>query len=197
MGLVTAGMVAKPSWASKGMASKNTLYSGNRTQKFNMHGYAAPKLDKVRVGFIGMGRRGSGTLIRFSSIDGVEVKALCDVVPERVDSTAKLLKKEFPKQAPSYYSGDRESWKKLCEREDIDLICISTPWKLHASIAVYAMEHGKHVYTELPIGVTLEECWQVVETSENTRKHCFMDCGSSHSGIAAIVLNMARQGFFW
>ncbi len=190
-GLAAAGMVVKTS-----QANSNTLYSRGHTQKFNMHGYAAPKLDKVRIGFIGIGSRGSGTLIRFSSIEGVEVKALCDIVPERVDSAIKFLKKEFPKQNPSSYSGDQESWKEVCEREDIDLICISTPWKLHAPIAVYAMEHGKHVYTELPVGVTLEECWQVVETSENTRKHCFMDCGSGHGGMAAVLLNMARQGFF-
>src|SRR5690554_2304761 len=182
-GLAAAGMVVKTS-----RANSDTLYSRGHTQKFNMHGYAAPKLDKVRMGFIGIGSRGSGTLIRFSSIEGVEVKALCDIVPERVDSAIKFLKKEFPKQNPSSYSGDQESWKEVCEREDIDLICISTPWKLHAPIAVYAMEHGKHVYTELPVGVTLEECWQVVETSENTRKHCFMDCGSSHGGIAAVLL---------
>jgi predicted dehydrogenase len=161
-----------------------------------MHGYGAPKLDKVRVGFIGVGSRGSGTVIRLSSIEGVEVKALCDIVPERIDSAIKLLKDEFPSQKPTSYSGDANSWKEVCERDDIDLIYTATPWKLHAPIAIYAMEHGKHVYTELPVGVTLEECWQVVETSENTRKHCFMGCGSAHDGMAAVILNMVRQGFF-
>ena len=58
------------------------------------------------------------------------------------------------------------------------------------------MEHGKHVYTEPPVGITLEECWQVVETSERTRKHCFMGCSSAQDGMASVVLNMVRQGFF-
>lgn len=58
------------------------------------------------------------------------------------------------------------------------------------------MEHGKHVYTEQTVGVTIEECWDVVNTSERTRKHCFMESGSAHDGIAAVVLNMAREGVF-
>ncbi len=191
VGLATAGMMFKTS-----QADNKTPFSKNHVQKFNMHGFAAPKLDKVRVGFIGIGSRGSGTVIRLASIEGVEVKALCDIVPERVDSVIKFLKDEFPEHNPTPYSDNQESWKKVCEREDIDLICITTPWDLHAPIAVYAMEHEKHVYTELPVGVTLEECWQVVETSERTRKHCFMGCGSCHGGMAAVILKMVRQGYF-
>jgi hypothetical protein len=190
-GLATAGMIVK-----QGKAGNEAPFVKNHIQKFNMHGFAAPKLDKVRTGFIGIGSRGSGTVVRLASIEGVEVKALCDIVPERVEASIKNLKDEFPGHTPTSYSDNAESWKKVCEREDIDLICITTPWNLHAPIAVYAMEHGKHVYTELPVGVTLEECWQVVETSEKTRKHCFMGCGSCHGGTAAVVLNMVRQGFF-
>ena len=67
--------------------------------------------------------------------------------------------------------------------------------EFHAK-AIDAMENGKHVYTELPIAITVEECWQVVETSERTRRHCYMGCGSCHDGMAAVVLNMARQGYF-
>ncbi len=190
-GLATAGIVVKTS-----RAGNQASFPVNSVQKFNMHGYGAPKLDKVRIGFIGVGSRGSGTVVRLSSIQGVEVKALCDIVPERVDSTVQFLKKEFPMHKPESYSGSSDSWKQVCERDDIDLIYIATPWKFHAPVAIYAMENGKHVYTELPVGVTVEECWQVVETSENTRRHCFMGCGSGHDGMAAVVLNMARQGFF-
>ena len=190
-GLAAVGMVVKT-----GRAASNLPFSKSHVQKFNMHGYGAPKLDNVRIGFIGIGSRGSGTVVRLSSIEGVEVKALCDIVSERIDSTIKYLKREFPSQNPTSYSGDKDDWKEVCNREDIDLIYIATPWELHASIAVYAMEHGKHVYTEPPVGITLEECWQVVETSERTRKHCFMGCSSAQDGMASVVLNMVRQGFF-
>lgn len=189
-GLAAFGSVVKTK------ANNISQYLDNHTQLFNMHGFSAPKLDNVRVGFIGVGSRGSGTVIRLASIEGVEIRALCDVLPGRVKSSLELLKKEFPKHNPITYSGDQDMWKKVCEQKDIDLIYIATPWKLHAQIAIYAMEHGKHVYTELPVGVTVEECWQVVETSERTRKHCYMGCGSAHDGIAAVILNMAREGYF-
>ncbi len=190
-GLATAGIIVKP-----GRATNQTSFSGFSEQKFNMHGYAAPKLDKVRVGFVGVGSRGSGTVVRLASIEGVEIKALCDIVPDRIKTTMEFLKKDFPSQKPSAHTESSDAWKQVCEREDIDLIYIATPWKLHAPVAIHAMEHGKHVYTELPVGITLEECWQVVETSEKTRMHCFMGCGSGHDGMAAVVLNMVRQGLF-
>lgn len=163
-------------------------------QSFNMHGYAAPKLETVRVGFIGVGSRGSGTVERLASVEGVEIKALCDLLPGNVDKVAESVKKRS--HQPVLYSGSEDSWKQVCDREDIDLIYIATPWKLHAPIAVYAMEHDKHVYTELPVATTIEECWHVVETSERTRKHCYMGTSSAHDGMAAVVLNMARDGFF-
>lgn len=164
-------------------------------QEFNMHGYAAPALETVRVGLVGIGSRGSGTAERLAVIEGVELKALCDVHEDRVQKAIASLQ-EFSDHNPDSYTGSDEAWKELCDREDIDLVYIATPWDLHAPIAVRAMEHDKHVITEIPVGTTVEECWEVVETSERTRKHCFMECGDCHSGISAVLLNMVRDGFF-
>lgn len=69
------GLTAAGTFISPGRISSQTPFTFGREQIFNMHGYSAPKLDKVRVGFIGVGSRGSGSVIRFSSIEGVEVKA--------------------------------------------------------------------------------------------------------------------------
>ncbi len=177
-------------------ADNRTPFHKNRTQKFNMHGYAAPALETVRMGFIGVGDRGWGNVNRFASIEGVEVKAICDTVPHRVSSSIEYLKNELPHHNPDAYTDGPDDWKRVCERDDIDLICISTPWNLHAAQTVFSMEHDKHVYVDLPVGVTAEECWQVVETSEKTRKHVHMDCVSCHAGTPAILLNMVRQGYF-
>ncbi|MCL4114460.1 UNVERIFIED_CONTAM: hypothetical protein GTU68_038069 [Idotea baltica] len=165
-------------------------------QRFNMHGYAAPKIDTVRIGLIGIGERGTGTVRRLAGIQGVDIKALCDLVPQRVEDSIKSLREEFPKYNPETYTENESSWKKVCERDDIDLIYTATPWNLHAEIAIYAMEQGKHVYTELPVGLTIEECWKVVEASERTKKHVFMESGSCHEGMAATILNMSRHGVF-
>ncbi|MPY91003.1 MAG: acetylgalactosaminidase [Luteitalea sp.] len=165
-----------------------------RHRRFNMHGYAAPKLETVRLGLIGIGSRGSGTVRRMAGIEGVEIKVLCDLFPDRVSAALESIR-GFPQHSPDSYSGSEDEWKRVCEREDIDLIYIATPWRLHSIIAVHAMEREKHVYTELPVANTIEECWQVVETSERTRRHCFMGCSSCHDGMSAVVLNMVRRGF--
>lgn len=171
-----------------------SLSSKPHVQKFNMSGYAAPKLDVVRIGFIGVGSRGIGTVERLSQIEGVEIKAICDKRPVAVNAAKKLL--EGTGQNPELYSGSEDIWRKVCEREDIDLIYTATPWDLHTPIAVYSMEHGKHAAVEVPAATTIEECWQLVETSERTRKHCMMLENCCYDFFELLTLNMARQGFF-
>jgi hypothetical protein len=97
---------------------------------------------------------------------------------------------------PDIYTDDKEGWKKLCDRSDIDIVFIATPWNLHTPMAVYALEHGKHVAIEVPAADNLDECWQLVETSEKTRKHCMMLENCCYDFFELLTLNMARQGFF-
>jgi predicted dehydrogenase len=127
-------------------------------------------------------------------IDGVEIRALCDLLPERAAAAGKRLDGSIHK--PTLYSGDKDAWKKLCEQEDLDLVMITTPYYMHASMAVYAMEHGKHVASEVPAAATVEECWQLVETAERTRKHCMMLENYAYGFFQVLTLNMARKGFF-
>lgn len=164
------------------------------TQTFNMCGYGAPKIDTVRIGYIGLGNRGLGALDRIVYIDNVEIKALCDIRTERTDLAKKKL--QGTSHAPQVYAGKADDWKKLCERPDLDLIYICTPWNLHAPMALYAMEQGKHVAVEIPAATTVDECWKLVETSERTRKHCMMLENCCYDFFELLTLNMARQGFF-
>ena len=163
--------------------------------QFNMCGYAAPAMETVRIGFIGLGNRGPGAVMRMNQIEGVDIKALCDIRPERVAAMEKKLG-ESSAQSPVTYSGTEEAWKEMCERDDIDLVYIATPWDWHVPMAVYAMEQGKHAAVEVPAAVTLEECWQLVETSEKTRQHCMMLENCCYDFFELMTLNMARQGFF-
>ncbi len=167
----------------------------NHKQRFNMSGYAAPKLDKVRIGFVGLGGRGPAAVERMSYIEGVEIVALCDQYSDRVEKMQKLLEKQGLPRAKSY-SGSKEVWKEMCQNPDIDLIYITTPWAWHTPMAVFTMEHGKHAATEVPAAKTIDECWQLVETSERTRKHCMMLENCCYDFFELLTLNMARQGFF-
>ena len=173
--------------------SPNHLNKTN-SQHFNMCGYAAPKLDTVRIGFIGLGNRGPDAVKRMGHVEGVEIKALCDIRPQKVNAVIKSL--EGSAHKPETYSGKEEEWKKLCERPDIDLVYIATPWSLHTPMAVYAMEHGKHVCVEVPAAKTVEECTQLVETSERTRRHCMMLENTCYDFFELLTLNMVRQGLF-
>lgn len=166
----------------------------SHVQYFNMSGFAAPKIESVRVGHIGLGGRGPSHVNTMKVIEGVEIKALCDLRPERAEATKELLK--GTSHNPELYSGGIDEWKKLCEREDIDLVYITTPWYMHADMAIYAMEHGKHVATEVPAAGSLEECWKLVETAERTHKHCMMMENYVYGLFEMVTLSMVRQGFY-
>jgi len=187
-----AGMISGQAAAS---ANGNTAQSRPQGGKhFNMSGYAAPKIETVRIGFVGLGNRGPGAVNRMSKIEGVEIAALCDVRPERAEKARKSL--EGTKHRPKLYTAGENDWKKMCESKDLDLIYIATPWDLHAPMAIYAMEHDKHAASEVPAAVTVDECWQMVETSEKTRKHCMILENCCYDFFELLTLNMARQGFF-
>ncbi|WP_296698791.1 Gfo/Idh/MocA family oxidoreductase [Algoriphagus sp.] len=166
----------------------------NHQQAFNMSGYAAPKIETVRVGIVGLGMRGPGAVDRLSKIDGVEIKALCDLIPERVEKAKEQLK--GTSHNPEGYSGKVYSWKEMFERPDLDLIYIATPWEWHTPMAVFAMEAGKHAACEVPIARTLDECWQLVETSERTKKHCMQLENCCYDFFELMTLKMAREGYF-
>ena len=154
-----------------------------------------PKIDTVRVGFIGLAMRGPGAVVRWTHIPGTKIVALCDLLPERVEKSQEILKNAGLPEAASY-SGSEEAWKQLCERDDIDLVYIATDWKHHAAMGVYAMEHGKHVAIEVPAAMTLDEIWQLINTSEKTRKHCMQLENCVYDFFELTSLNMAQQGVF-
>ncbi len=182
------------------LAAKHGTSSQGR--RFNMCGYAAPKLDTVRIGFIGVGARGGGfggrgvgAVERFTFLEGVKLAAFSDLYEDRIEYCQQILSKKGLPRARGY-AGSREGWKAVCESSDIDLVYICTPWALHTPMAVYAMECGKHVAVEVPAGKTVEECWQLVEVSERTRKHCMMLENCCYDFFELLTLNMVRQGLF-
>ncbi len=156
--------------------------------------FAADPIPVVRVGFVGLGMRGPGAVGRFTHIQGVEIKGLCDLEQKNVTKCQPYLTNAGMPKADEYVGP--EAYKELCEREDIDLIYIATDWLHHVPIAVYAMEHGKHVAIEVPAATSIEECWQLVDTSERTRRHCMMLENCVYDFFELTCLNMAQQGLF-
>lgn len=170
---------------------QNDVFAAKR---FNMSGYAAPKIDKVKVAVIGLGMRGPGAVDRISYIEGAEIVALCDRHADRVAKAQTILSKKGLNEAKSY-SGE-DGWKSMLKNEELDLVYICTPWEYHAPMAIEAMRSGAHAATEVPIGLTVSEIWEVVKTSEETKKHCMMLENCCYDFFEMLTLNMTRQGLF-
>ena len=130
-------------------------------------------MKKVRVGMIGVGGRGMGLTGQLLGIEGAVVTAVCDVMPQRVAAAqARVVAKG--QLSPAGFSKNETDFENLCKRNDVDLVYIATPWECHTPMAVCAMNHGKHAAIEVPAAITLQECWDLVDTCEQTRRHCMM-----------------------
>lgn len=155
---------------------------------------ACEPIDTVRIGFIGLGMRGSSAVQRYTWVEGIKIVAICDLLPERVEKANKGLEERgFPRA--DGYSGE-EGWKELCDRDDIDLVYIVTPWELHTPISLYALEHGKHVACEVPSMLSVKDCWDIVDACERTRKHFMMLENRCYNQFYLAALNMAKHGLF-
>jgi hypothetical protein len=163
--------------------------------QFNMCGYAAPKLDTVRIGIVGIGDRGAGAVKRMTYIDGVEITALCDIRQAAVDGGQKILVEAGLPKAKEFVSGDK-GYEALCDSNLVDLVYIATPWEWHVPIAISAMKGEKHTALEVPAAKTMDECWEMVEVSEQTKKHCIILENCCYDFFELLTLNMVRNGVF-
>jgi len=166
-----------------------------KKQGESVMGLAVPKMDVVRVGFIGVGQRGAGHVKHYCHLEGVEIKAICDTDQIVIDSAVEYVYKQGFKK-PDVYTGSDNSYRELLARKDIDIVIIATPWKWHTPMSVATMESGKHAFVEVPAATTLEECWQLVNTAERTQKNCMMMENVNYGREELMVLNMVRQGLF-
>lgn len=190
--------------AGAAMASTGALASA-QSRKPNLKGpkpkgkpvddLAAPKLDKVRCAFIGVGARGPGHVDAVMACEGTEIVAICDNHKPSLDAALAMVEKAGrPKTAG--YGKDEWDYRNMLDRNDIDAVFIATPWEWHVPMAVDAMKRGKHAFVEVPAALTVDDCWNLVETSEQTQKHCMMMENVNYGREELMVLNMARLGVF-
>jgi len=151
--------------------------------------------ESLKIGFVGVGRRGSNLLKILLELKGVEIKALCDIRADRVTRAQRWVT-ESGQPEPTGFSKGETDFKRMCEREDLDLVMTATPWQWHVPVCVAALEADKHAATEVPAAVTLDECWQLVEAAEKNDRHCTMLENYCYFRKAMVILNMIRQGVF-
>lgn len=143
--------------------------------------------DVVRVGLVGTGGRQRSLLRNLVAMDGVEITAICDVDSEQAALAKEIAAAKGPGQVFNRYDD-------MLARDDIDLVMVATPWDEHTANAVAAMEAGKHVAVEVPAATTTEECWQLVDTSERTGRHCVMLENCCYGYNELLVLNLVQAG---
>ncbi|WP_440055111.1 Gfo/Idh/MocA family protein [Pseudoalteromonas sp. T1lg65] len=175
-------------------SGENALVPSRKGQ--SVIGLVAPKMDVVRVGFIGVGQRGFGHVKRMSHIEGTEIVAICDTHEEVLARSANYLTTERGMPKSALYGNSEYAYRELLNRDDIDIVIISTPWKWHAPMAIDTMNSGKHAFVEVPLALTVDEMWQIVDTAERTQKNCMMMENVNYGRDELMVLNMVRQGVF-
>jgi len=152
-------------------------------------------IDSVRIGFVGVGGRGTHLCKLLLGIQEVQMVAVCDIVEEKVTRIQELAEADGRPRPTGYTRGEKD-YERLCNEEDLDLVITATPWDLHTPICVSAMKAGKHAATEVPAAVTFDECWQLVETSEKMNRHCIMLENTCYSRWMMAVYKMIREGVF-
>ena len=150
--------------------------------------------EKIRVGIIGL-NRGRAHVASCVATPFVEVVAVCDILDERAKAQAEVVRKKTGKM-PAIYSGDENAWEKMVARDDIDVVYVATPWEWHKPMAIRAMELGKHAFLEVNCGLTVDECWDIVDASEKNQRHCPILENCCYGEEELFVMNLQRQGFF-
>jgi predicted dehydrogenase len=155
---------------------------------------AAFEKREPRIAFVGTGGRGTSLLRNVLAADG-QVVALCDIVRSKAENAAALVVKKGQQQPELYTDSDR-IFEKMLDRKDIDLVIVATPWNWHAPVALYGMQHGKDVAIEVPGVTTIEDCWKIVKTSEDTGKHCIMLENCCYGYNETLILRLVHAGLF-
>ena len=157
--------------------------------------FAAPPIELVRIGYVGIGGMGSSHVRNLLKIPGCRITAVCDTRPERTAWASKaIVAAGHP--APAEYTRGPRDFERLCETEDLDLVYNATPWEWHVPIMLAAMKNGKHAATEVPAAMTVDDCWAMVEAAEKYRKHCVMMENCNYDRMEMMVFNMVRKGLF-
>ena len=173
---------------SHDLIDKNSHYMGD---------YSAPKLETVRVAFIGVGARGTGHARQIATIKGTEVVAISDLYQDlaqrSIDNCKEIGKGERHNEIAIYY-GDEDKWELMLKEVKPDVVFISTNWNNHAPMVIEAMNSGAHAFVEVPIATTIEDMWKIINTSEKTRKHCMMMENVNYGRDELMYLNMCRKG---
>lgn len=151
---------------------------------------------KVKMAIIGVGARGQNHLDLLLRRDDVELVAICEI-EERALGIAKDMITKSGKKMPQVFTGEVNAWKKMVELKGLDGVLVVTPWEWHKPMIIGSLEAGiKYVGTEVVLGLTLQDHWDVVKAAEQYKAQVMMMENVCYRRDVMAVLNMVRQGLF-
>lgn len=177
-----------PSWSGLAAPDRGPELGPAPAERF-----AAPPLESVRIGFVGVGGMGTAHVRNLVRIEGCRVAAICDIDEANAERAAAIVT-DAGHPEPTLYTRGEEDFRRLCVEADVDLVYTATPWRWHVPVCLAAMENGKHAASEVPIAVTVDECWQLVEAAERFERHCIMMENVCYGRMEMMVLNLVRAG---
>jgi predicted dehydrogenase len=147
----------------------------------------------IRVAVLGVGSRGTAMMRHSLGLPGIRITAVCDISEERATQAQNIVEKATGER-PAPYTRGPQDYRRMFERDDVDVVLIMTYQDQHAAQAIHAMEAGKHVGSETPSAYTIEECWALVEAKEKTGRRYMLLENYPYSRTRMMVLSMAHRG---
>ena len=162
-----------------------------------MGGFPAPPLERPRIAMIGVGARGSAHLKYLAKLGDCDIVAISDLFEDLAVRGANMCHEvgqgKNHQHIKTYHGGENE-WRKMLKEVSPDVVFISTNWSNHAPMAIESMENDAHAFVEVPIALTIDEMWDIVNTSERTKRHCMMMENVNYNRDELMFLHMCRQG---
>src|SRR5205809_7851562 len=184
LGLAALGGTAACAPAVRAASAAPRPQAGLAPERF----LAAPPMDTVRIGFVGVGGQGTAHVHNLLRVEGCVIKAVDDIVPEKVTKIQDLVEQAgFPR--PTGYSRGPTDFVRMCEQQELDLVFNATPWERHPPISAAATRHRKHSAPAVPAAYTVDDCWALVEQAETHGKHCIMMENCTYGRMEMMVFN--------
>ncbi|MBQ7897646.1 MAG: Gfo/Idh/MocA family oxidoreductase [Clostridia bacterium] len=148
--------------------------------------------EKIKVGYIGLGRRGYAVLNQcVSEMNDVEVVAICDLNPLKMENAKKTLVKKG-RTEPIMTT----NYKDILAMEEIDAVFIMTSWNSRIKLAIEAMYAGKYTGIEVGCAFDISECYELVDAYEKTGVPCMMLENCCYGRNEMMALRMVKEGLF-
>jgi hypothetical protein len=157
--------------------------------------FKAPPLERVRVGFVGVGGMGTVHLDNYLALEGVAITAICDIDAAHAERARKKIV-GAGQPAPKLYTRGERDFERMCGEEALDLVFTATPWEWHVPVMLAALKTGKHAATEVPAAYRVDDCWALVEAAEKYAKHAVMMENCCYDRREMLALMLVRKGLF-